>query len=357
MNMVSETGDNVRTWNWIPIGHLQPQIIDRAFQQYQEDCNVLLLINSFVRLENNQLTLIDPAADTFLKNKIDLVIVHNSGDYHYPDFPDPFEIPHTYLYLVADWNEFNLNHSNVCYFPFWALAVSFAFPDSTLKINSPRDINRKFLASCLNRNIREKPHRVYNLIQLLKKSYVNKILWTMYDFRDDTIGTIPEQYLSIDVVNEFNNLLPTLPKIEIDEVKCILDTNDPAFLDCYLNIVTESHYESKMVSEKAFKPFLAGQIPIFVGPEGIANHIKNLGFDLFYDIIDHDQYDNEPTWEKRIEKIHSLLDQLSCLDFKKIFQLTASRREYNKNWLISKEFRDLLIRPCIEKIDIILSKT
>jgi len=77
--------------------------------------------------------------------------------------------------------------------------------------------------------------------------------------------------------------------------------------------------EIEILSEKSFKPFIAKQIPVYLAHAGACNMLSKLGFDLFYDFVDHTQYDSiglgligrfpEP-FINRIDQVHQLLDSL-----------------------------------------------
>ena len=71
-------------------------------------------------------------------------------------------------------------------------------------------------------------------------------------------------------------------------------------------------------TEKTIKPFLAKQIPIFFALPNHVNLLRNLGFDMFDDIINHD-YDNEIDSVKRLDLILIELERvinIDLIDFK-----------------------------------------
>jgi hypothetical protein len=69
------------------------------------------------------------------------------------------------------------------------------------------------------------------------------------------------------------------------------------YSDCAVNIVTETQYQSApgIITEKTFFAFLAGQIPVVIGHPGIVSECRDLGFDMFEDLVDigYDQMSNE----------------------------------------------------------------
>jgi hypothetical protein len=69
-----------------------------------------------------------------------------------------------------------------------------------------------------------------------------------------------------------------------------------------VNIVTETEYATApgIISEKTLLAMAAEQIPILVGHQGIVQHCRELGFDMFSDLVDV-SYDNMPN-EVRAEQ-------------------------------------------------------
>lgn len=64
---------------------------------------------------------------------------------------------------------------------------------------------------------------------------------------------------------------------------------------CTVNIVTETLYDDYpgLFCEKTLLAMVAQQIPIIVGYRGIVQHLRDLGFDMFDDIVNHN-YDLLP---------------------------------------------------------------
>ena len=66
---------------------------------------------------------------------------------------------------------------------------------------------------------------------------------------------------------------------------------------CAVNIVTETQYDSApgIITEKTIMALLAEQIPVVIGYPGIIADCKELGFDMFDDIVDtsYDQLPND----------------------------------------------------------------
>ncbi len=70
-------------------------------------------------------------------------------------------------------------------------------------------------------------------------------------------------------------------------------------------------------TEKSAKPFLMGQIPLFISTPGYVQQLRKLGFDLFDDIVNHD-YDKEDYVLKRCNEVYKELKRISLQDLKQI---------------------------------------
>ena len=104
---------------------------------------------------------------------------------------------------------------------------------------------------------------------------------------------------------------------------------DQSITGALFNVVTESSYEIvdklymsddstqetitgqslPVFSEKLYKSFLVGQIPILVSPYYTVNIAREFGFDMFDDIIDHG-YDLEKDPVKRIQLVTDQVEKI-----------------------------------------------
>lgn len=100
-------------------------------------------------------------------------------------------------------------------------------------------------------------------------------------------------------------LLKTLPKI-LDYVPNLSNVDQFAFTlpytcNSYVEIIgctTICGGNQVYTSEKIFKPFMSMQIPIFVGQCGLVKILRELGFEMFDDIIDNSYDDIEDNLER-----------------------------------------------------------
>jgi len=109
------------------------------------------------------------------------------------------------------------------------------------------------------------------------------------------------------------------------------------YQNSYINIVTESHFEiaDVHITEKSFKPFYFGQIPIFLASH---NHVAGMkleyNLDFYDDLINHD-YDNEQDDTKRLNMVIDEIKRLSKIkhEIKKYYIDNKQRVVNNHNFI------------------------
>lgn len=176
----------------------------------------------------------------------------------------------------------------------------------------------------------------HHFISLCRIPKPHRILWTntMLDRKLDKHG-----YFSIGSVQEFSyNYRGIYESLGIskDNLKyfpsyldgpCSYDLDsqygliDHRITNALLNVVLETSYEkltnasidvqlwrAPFITEKTVKAFALGQIPIILGPLNQVAITRNIGFDLFDDIIDH-SYDQEVNPILRIEKFADSIER------------------------------------------------
>jgi hypothetical protein len=190
---------------------------------------------------------------------------------------------------------------------------------------------KKYKAGCLNN--RSAWHRVIFLDMIYNKPYFKEILYSLNELfiYPHSIETFigPHEKIYIQTAKKYLDIAP----INLDLSKAGWDTkglgiDHPAYTDSYLNIITENSYEETFLSEKTFKPLASGQLFLIYSGPGSIQFLRDLGFDVFDDYIDH-SYDLEQDWIKRGEKITKELDKWFAADHEKIWQETYSRRLAN----------------------------
>lgn len=248
-----------------------------------------------------------------------------------------------------------------------------------LEIGDIQENKNGKLFLCRNRNA--KPHRLSLIYKLLEKGYMNEINYSYVpEFFPNNVTMLGDMKMVYSLVlteeeveEKFEEIQEIYQRIKIDDIEeeynvigegnifenshiqnrrlFMVPEIPSSFHESYLNIVTESCFESntrhkKIIhpSEKSFRPYMYYQIPLFVATY---NHVKYLretyNFDMFDDLINH-SYDDEFDDKKRLSLI---IDEIGRLIENKdkvieFYKNNVSRIKKNKEIFlkVSQELRE-----------------
>ena len=231
--------------------------------------------------------------------------------------------------------------------------------------------NRPYNFSCGNKsNLRSE--KIYNYIESYRRKRSDWYI-TIYNYQhakiSDTLGKDIAGLTKEQIEIWDNEIRGSIPEFKNDLIPpdhfptSPHSTLFPVHTDSFCNLVMEHSMEVPILSEKSFKPFIAKQIPVFLAHTGAATAISRLGFDIFYDFIDHNQYDFVESipgyritenFTLRIDKVHELIDNLYKNNFADFIQdsSTKIRLKKNQDYFYSNEIDKL----CIEHFEDILNK-
>ena len=165
------------------------------------------------------------------------------------------------------------------------------------------------------------------------------------DIFDNIITTLKSNNtITDDDVNLLKAFKPNLPYLydcsNRHEIPNKVNTKNIAVI----NIVTENTHSlgttqdvSKYITtftEKTIKPFLSGQIPIFIGPPNLERELRKLGFDLFDDLIDY-SFESEKDIYTRLKLKMDEFQRILDTDIFEYRKLNSSRFDNNKR-LVSR---------------------
>lgn len=275
------------------------------------------------------------------------------------------------IFLTADYKLWNTTEkTNRTFFPDWYFRQRQWAVQQNYKEFKFLD-SRKYNFSCGNKS-NYRLEKVYNYIESYRRSRADWYL-TIYNHPHTRISDVPGKNISglrqdqVDIWD--NEIRINIPEFQDDLVfPDIYVTNPhstlfPVHTDSYCNLVMEHTMEVSVLSEKSFKPFIALQIPIYLAHTGAANAINQLGFDIFYDFIDHNSYDNievnceytfTDNFTKRIDKVHELIDKLYETNFQDFFHDTKTKLRLNQNQ--NHFYSDKIDQLCIKYLDQLLDK-
>ena len=257
-------------------------------------------------------------------------------------------LPANAVVFYYDYNYLNVIDTNIFYYPQWLFYVA--------NIENTNFITPDYLFSCACRNFNNgRPGKIYNYQMLKKKLYFDKILFTKFksiepfelhalpEMRDSNFKLIVDDFL-LDYAN-----WQKMNSSELDLVTSMSILDLDVYKKSLFHIIAETATYQSSLSEKTFKVFAAGQIPIMCGPQYAIKHLRKLGFDVFDDIIDH-SYDNILDWKNRIDAMHKSLDKLAELDLNILLPQTHNRRIKNQQYLKSKNLHKMLLDSIIKRL-------
>jgi hypothetical protein len=251
-------------------------------------------------------------------------------------------IEFTYSLLEQNFSRFLLLTHNIAdhktrdkllFYPYWYYQTqkNFSIPITTI---SPK----QYKVSCLNH--RPRFHRKANFVKLHSKSYHAEIFTKILP-KDLGNTARPDDYeLDLDTIDKWQKVSESLPQEPITNIwNHCQDHTNLAYDDSYINLVTESTVLPEVfITEKTWKAIASGQLFLILGNPGSVDCLRKLGVDTFDDLINHDYYDRESDWEKRLNKLHEILDDVVSQDLSKLWAQTYHRRLDNQNKFLAGAF-------------------
>ena len=222
--------------------------------------------------------------------------------------------------------------------------------DSQFVLNDTSIYNKRDGFLSLNGSMRTQ--RILLLIELIKNGYVNldgtisninnNISFLFYGNNKFDIESynifIDNMLLNEEITNEefvlLNSISNSLPIIVNGEMGERPDLLLREYYANILNLVTDNatgfddsdnfKYGTITLTEKAWKPFKTHQLPLYIGLPGYVDVIRNLGFDVFDDFINHN-YDKEQNHIERIKIVVEELNKLTQLDMLEFYNKNRKR--------------------------------
>ena len=112
-------------------------------------------------------------------------------------------------------------------------------------------------------------------------------------------------------------------------------------LDSYVHVVLETQFNSPSVSEKIYKPLMAGLPFVWHGPQNVLPYLRSLGYKECKD-IDY-AFDAHPDPTVRMDLLIEEIQRLSKKDLRDLVKLNQDVLDYNRDhfWKTTNTFNDL----------------
>lgn len=163
--------------------------------------------------------------------------------------------------------------------------------------------------SCLNN--KQNIHRLLFGYELWRNDLISSVIFTQNTVHADDIQGFHRVIL--DTMPDYENYQSLLPirwpneSTDSTDFSYCHTVQHDAFSKCYAHIVTETELESfyypgvaintPTITEKSFKPFQSGQIPLYLAPSGHLAYLQYLGFEIM-DTLLPENYDQSSTLGK-----------------------------------------------------------
>ena len=239
-----------------------------------------------------------------------------------------------------------------------SLSTSFsAYENSFMSLNnSCRNHRVLLLSKLINRNF-----DLSNCSFLLTTASDDGYIHNRKMFEDTLNSLIEFELISLDDKKKLKAYpLPKQLDVDFRELGYLPNSINKEVYKPILNLVTENLFgvshgditEDGIVTftEKVIKPFQARQIPLFIGLPNLQDTLREIGFDLFDDLIDT-SFESEENHSIRMDKILDELERLLSLDLYQFKQENLNRFESNYNLLntLRDEGRELVETFLIEE--------
>ena len=294
-------------------------ILDRIAKNLKAE---LIIFDKTLGPEDNELEYLDWI--TKLNLSQDFILTTSNYHYHFDKHPKIVHLPRYYASMLRDPNNQR--------------------PDITTLRPHP--------ISCLTKN--PWTHKTLNFVAMSKQPWFDSVQKSFGWIYPD----ISEQYdyLSTDILNKITaqdadylrSIYPLRLSIEDDMDK--FESNAcPTYQTCYIDYLPESRTENTFVSEKTWKPIFSGQLFLILGPVGIIGYLRDIGVDVFDDIVDH-SYDQEPDLETKIGMLMTAITNLLAQDLDQVWQDTLHRRQKNLDLVYSPEFQQQMFADIASRV-------
>ena len=104
------------------------------------------------------------------------------------------------------------------------------------------------------------------------------------------------------------------------------------------------------MSEKIFKPIIAGHIFIALAGQGYLKYLRQCGFQTFHDYID-ESYDMEPDPMKRVDKIAVVCQDLASRDHVKLYKQIEHITKHNRTLFFNEQHLRHLNMHILNKVE------
>lgn len=267
-----------------------------------------------------------------------------NNDLDYVTWADSLVLGQEYIIATSNFVYYYNKHPKIVYVPFYF----FDLLQSENLIRPDITRPRPHKISCLNRN----PwlHKSVNLVAMQKQSWFKDL---QFSFGVDNLQEIRHpKLLNFITAEEIEYLQTDYPKrlnLTNDNLGYHASNACPTYQQCYIDYAPESRHDQNFISEKTWKPIFSGQFFFILGPCGIVQYLRDIGIDVFGDLIDY-SYDYEPDLANKISLLMSSITKFLEHDLDQVWIDTLSRRKKNLDLMYDPDFHNLLLNDITSRV-------
>jgi hypothetical protein len=140
---------------------------------------------------------------------------------------------------------------------------------------------------------------------VIRAEFMKLLLDTLRDHGRFSFGTLNKNNSSIETCRKilYPYSIPMMIDSEVNIIKCLYPPKTEVMFKNLCNVIIENSQEFSYITEKTHKAFAWHQIPIWFGAADEASKLRDLGFDLFDDLMDNHSYDDESNQHLRMLKV------------------------------------------------------
>ena len=305
--------------------------------------------------------------DTVVLANVDVWVYYTLDDYivNHPQLKDK----NTYIATLGYDNQ---QLSDRCWRLSWPMWYFFRIlsRDKTFK---PRPPGLTYRYGCLNN--RPAPHRLLLGYHLFQRGLLDQIIYTQNNTSQQShtaekvypAGEIDgfnldypayEKLARIENFTDYQDLLPV--KWNNQPITNQHTVHHPAELETYCYILTEAMIEDPVwnettyqleyknlpiMSEKTWRPWASGQVPLFLAAAGHLDYIQSLGFEPMLDL-----YPPGYDYLTLEEKIATIVDIVEMTDIEDFYFAHIKEIEYNHQRVFSDSVEQLVLKRIKEII-------
>lgn len=291
--------------------------------------------------------------DTIANAPADKLLVFDKSDgpvdneLEYVDWVEGLQLNRDYIIVTSNYKYHINKHTKIVHYPHYFFTMHRDLNLSKPDIIAPRP----YKMSCLNRN----PwlHKSLNLVKMRKQAWFKQVQISFGAPYEHLIPSpITTDLLKLITQEEADYLTAIYPlplSLENDDLGKFESNACPTYYQCYIDYAPESRYDQSFISEKTWKPIFSGQFFFILGPCGIIDYLRNIGVDVFDDLIDH-SYDNEPDLVTKIELALASITQLLGNDLDRFWLATHDRRKKNLDLMYDPDFKRFMSTDLFSRV-------